>query len=370
MHIERIRLEHFRNIQTLEIKPNQGVNLIVGENASGKTNFCEAIYYTAQGRLLKGKRQRELINWEENYTRIEIETEKDHIKLVLDRESQMKRVEVNYQSVSTTGDMDRYLRSFIFVPDELQIIKGSPQGRRRFLNRSITALDREYSYYLEKYRKELSRKNALLKKERIDHRLLEVLNESLVETGSRLLHRRVHYLNELNDRLPQIYERLMRKKGTLRLKYLCSLDEPYQDLNIGIGMNEIRERYATRIEAVKAEERERHFSLVGPHRDDLRFIWDGVDMERYGSQGQQKLFIISIKVAQVELIQEQFTDSPILIIDDVISEFDQNRAKLLIENLPTNGQVFLTHTEVNDLLQRLDGDIYYMIDGRMTHGHR
>lgn len=357
MRLRKISLRNFRNLRRVELLPAEDLNIIVGSNASGKTNLCEAIYYASLETLLKGDRQSDLITWGEEYTLMEFDVDGDHLKIYLNGNERSKTVEVNLKR-HLTGRLYDHMRVVSFTPDDLHIIKGSPKGRRRFLDSCICELDPEYRYNLRKYKQVVRRKNALLKKAWLDQGLKEVLNGKLAELGAILIKGRLEYIHEVNQRLSVLYRELREAKGCLQLKYHADLAKfPYEDLE------SIRMALSQNIEKEAHQEEQRGFSLVGPHRDDLNFSVDGVDMRKYGSQGEQKLCIIALKLAQLELHRERLGEYPILIMDDVVSELDCQRMKLLLDNLPSRVQIFLTYTEITEPLRNLGGQLYRVEGG-------
>ncbi|MGQ9477673.1 MAG: DNA replication/repair protein RecF [Candidatus Bipolaricaulia bacterium] len=359
MRLKRLVLRNFRNLWEVEITPHPGYNLLLGANGSGKTNLCEALYFAARGELLKGERQRELIAWGESQALIELELDRDSLKIVLDGAAQMKRVELN-DKPAEPGRLDECLRVVAFTAADLQVVKGEPQLRRAFLDSAIAELDPEYKRYWRRYERVVSGKNYLLRQGQgqPDHELLTVYQGELAGLGARLLSRRLAYLQELNDELRCLQGRLGSSKS-LELEYLPSL----------AGLPEEPEQFepwlASGLEQMAAEEARRGFSLVGPHRDDLRFTSAGVDLKRFGSQGEQRLAILEVKLAQCELHRRRFGSYPILILDDLLSELDSRSGQLLLMAFPPGAQVFLTATELPAALEGFVGRTYLLEEGRV-----
>lgn len=359
MRLERLVLRNFRNLREVEIAPHPGYNLLLGPNGSGKTNLCEALYFAARGELLKGERQRELIAFGESLALIELELDHDSLKIVLDGAAKMKRVEVNGKPAGP--HFPPLLRVVAFTASDLQVIKGEPQLRRAFLDGAIGELDPEYKRYLRRYERVVSGKNYLLRQGqgRPDQELLAVYQEELAGLGARLLARRLAYLRELNEELRRLRGRL--ELRPLELEYLSSLE----------GLPEAKEPerleswLARGLERLAEEEAKCGFSLVGPHRDDLRFISAGIDLRRFGSQGEQRLAIIQAKLAQCELHRQRFGDYPILILDDLLSELDPRAGRLLLGALPKGVQAFLTATEPPPALEGLVDRTYLLEEGRV-----
>lgn len=353
MKIERLVLYNFRNLARAELAPDDGLNLIVGPNAAGKSNLCEAIYFTAKGWLLKGERQRDVIRWGEHETAIELAVNGDEIRVHLNGRARAKTIELNHEKKSQS-ELSARLHALLFTPDELQIIKGRPDQRRRFLDRSIADLHREYRHVLLEYEQVLQRKNALLRRGSPDLDVLEVFNHELADRGSRLIKRRLEYIQELNKTLPERYRAICGRESELVLVY----EGPTAPL-------------AQLIKRLTPEEIRRGMALVGPHRDDLRFELDGHDLRRFGSQGEQKSALCAVLLAQLDLHYHRFGDYPVFILDDVLSELDSTRLRRLLELLPPNIQIFLTQTvtatsELHPQVRAAARRIFAIEDGQLS----
>jgi len=361
MRLRRISLKNFRNLREVELFPDEGYNLLLGANAAGKTNLCEALYYAARGELLKGERQRELIRWGERWTLIELAVGEDNLRITLDGEERTKRVEINGKP-ERPRQLAEYLRVVAFTADDLAAVKGRPSGRRRLLNSLLAELDLEYKFHWRRYERVLRGKNLLLRQERPDKELLGVYQQELVKLGAWLVARRLDYLRQLNEELRALHGRLEIGRGPLQLEYISSI--PHLPGDEG----ELKGLLAAVVEARAEEERQRGFSVVGPHRDDLQFVSDRVDLGQFGSQGEQRLAMIQLKLAQLELHRKRFGQYPILILDDLLSELDPRRGGLLLSALPLGIQAFLTATELRPPLQELGCRIYLLEDGRVREG--
>ncbi len=361
MRLQRIKLVNFRNIRRLDWSPGAGLNVIVGANAAGKTNLCEALYYPAHGLLLKGERQRELICWDEQQAWLELELGSDLLRIELDARRQRRLLSLNGER-GRQSEVCQVWQALLFSPDELQILKGSPGGRRRFFDQAIADLDPEYRRLGYEYDQFLRRKNALLKKPHFNRELLEVLNAGLVKRGARLLQGRLDYLRALGDELFRQYRQLVPGSAKLELRYRSGL-------HLGAGpaeAPELRARLEEAIRELQAQEIERGMALVGPHRDDFSFRLEGAEMRRFSSQGEQKTALIALVLAQLELVQQRWGEYPVLILDDVLSELDSRRAEALLDNLPSGLQIFLTATELNERLRAQAGRFDRMSAGRLS----
>lgn len=353
MKIERLALYNFRNLAPLELIPDGGLNLIIGPNAAGKSNLCEAIYYGARGWLLKGERQRDVIAWGQAETSLEFAVNGDAIRIHLNGRARAKTMELNREKKSQS-ELSARLRALLFTPDELQIIKGRPEQRRRFLDRSIAELFREYRHVLLEYEQALQRKNALLRRGHPNLEVLEVFNQELIDRGSWLIRKRLDYIQELNKTLSERYQAICGRKSELTVIY----EGPMAPL-------------AQLIKHLTPDEIQRGMALVGPHRDDIRFELDGHDLQRFGSQGEQKSALCAVLLAQLDLHYQRFGDYPVFILDDVLSELDSERLHRLLELLPKNIQIFLTQTvsDVSELppdVRTAAQRIFALKDGKLS----
>lgn len=359
MIIKQLKLKNFRNLSDIDTSFNDKINVIVGPNASGKTNFCESLYYSSCGQLLKGDRQREVIGWDGPHTLIEIKLDTDdQIKIYLNREKREKITQLNKKNCSP-GEIYQKLHLLLFTPDNLQILKGSPQGRRKFFNQKISHLDANFSNHLKRYHSVVGKKNASLKKENIDPHLLEVFNQKIAQYGSQIIAKRLKYMEAINEHLSDIYCKFSTNLDHLEIRYS---KHRYR----GKNAHKIRELISHAIQAKSQQERKRGYCLVGPHRDDILFLLNNKDLRKYGSFGEHKLSIIAHKLAHLELYHAKFKDYPVLIMDDIMGELDFGNREKLLKNLPSGIQIFLTYTELVKPLPSLEGDFYRLDRGKIT----
>ena len=356
MKVSKLSLRQFRNLSPLTLVPHPHFNLIVGPNASGKTNLCEALYFASRGQLLKGERQRELIRWECTWSSLSLEVAGEHIKIQLNGVEEGKTILLSGESASQRRVFDAF-KVLIFTPDDLQVLKGNPSLRRRLLDRSISDLDKHYRAQALAYEHVVRRKNALLRHEASDEELLQVYNQKLLEHGAHLVEARLRFLEEMNAVLEHVHPRLNQAGSRLQLRYESEVEHSLTGASEGLQ---------AALQRIQAREKRAGMSLIGPHRDDVAFYIEDVDLRRFGSQGQQKTALIAFKLAQLELYRRRFDEYPVLVLDDVLSELDPQRTQLLLDHLPQELQLFLTETHLSPpLLGRAD-KVFHVEQGRVS----
>ena len=377
MRLKRLSLTNFRNYLRLELDLPPQITLLHGGNAQGKTNLLEAIYYLSAATSPQAEADRQLINWrawEEDLPFARLTTDiieegplrRLEITLLPSSQGSLRK-EIKINGVKRrVADLLGLLKVVIFLPQDVGLIAGSPSPRRRYLNALISQVDRAYPRALQEYGRVLIRRNHLLRRlrERADFGQLEFWDERLVERGSQLIAARLRAVSGLNDLAQEIHLHLTGEEEDLRLFYKSSLPleegarSPYQlpldilhhpasqMLQPQLAAAEIANLFHQRLRERRRQEIERGVTLVGPHRDDLRFFVGGMDLTIYGSRGQQRTCALSLKLAQVGLIRTEAGEEPILLLDDVMSELDPARRKYLLASIERQEQVIITATEL------------------------
>lgn len=379
MFLAHLSLTNFRNYVRAELDFSSPLTVVRGTNAQGKTNLLEAIYYLATAGSPRARTDRELINWlayEEPspFARLEgrvqgSETLREvSVVLLLPNDRLQKEIKVNGVKRRAV-DLIGQLKTVLFMPEDIDLIAGSPDARRRYLDSAISQVDRGYSRALHQYNRVLVQRNSLLRglRDRAgDPYQLEFWDQRLIEQGSRLLAGRLTAVTELNELVQDIHPRLTGGHERLRLVYRSSLpldgEEwplPYRQLSLGTALPDgaalttdvpdratIKAAFEEQLGSRRAEEIERGMSLYGPHRDDLRFLVGGVDMCTFGSRGQQRTIAISVKLAELDLIRSRTGEEPVLLLDDVMSELDEARREYLMDTIHGDQQVIITTTDL------------------------
>ncbi len=347
MHVKKISLINFRNYRNVEVLFDPFLNIFLGDNAQGKTNLLESIFYLSGGSSNRTSQDRELVKWEKDSFTISalFETRKGNYHLqVLKSLDGNKEIKLN--GIQQKG-LPQELKAIIFSPEDLNLVKGSPSLRRNFIDREISQIYSVYRYNLQNYNKILRQRNKLLKLSKDRNKLisdLEAWDNQLVEYGSLLILKRLEVVKKLAILSRLIYRRLTDHKENLEVCYYSNLN----DLNINIdkkfSIEEIKDAYFKALLEKREEEIRYRATLPGPHRDDLVISIDNKQARNFASQGQQRTSILALKLSIIELIKSQYGEYPILLLDDVFSELDRKRRDFLIKEIKSSVQTFITST--------------------------
>jgi DNA replication and repair protein RecF len=349
VHIERLTLKQFRNYDELDVSFEPNVNVIIGENAQGKTNVIEAIYFLALAKSHRTARDKELIQWEAPFARIEGAFQKQNgpLSLHVVLSGKGKKVKVNGLEQRRLSDYIGAVNVVMFGPEDLNLVKGSPQIRRRFLDMELGQMSPVYLHQLAMYQKILLQRNHLLKQlfgKANSAPMLDVLTDQLIEVAVEVTKKRFEFIQLLQRWAEEIHQAISRGKEKLVITY-----EPSVHVSEQLNLSKLREGFYEAYEQKKERERQRGTTLFGPHRDDLVFFVNDKDVQTYGSQGQQRTTALSLKLAEIELMKETIGDYPILLLDDVLSELDDYRQSHLLHAIQHRVQTFVTTTNVDGI---------------------
>ncbi|KQO10599.1 DNA replication/repair protein RecF [Paenibacillus sp. Leaf72] len=370
MFLKNIHLQNYRNYGQLELETSNQVNLFVGPNAQGKTNLLEAIFALALTKSHRTSKDKELIGWEADSARLQGMVDKRYgtAQLELLLSTQGKKAKINGLEQRKLSNFIGSLNVVMFAPEDLEIVKGTPGVRRRFLDMEIGQVQPGYLHTLQQYGKVLVQRNNYLKSASpgsMQQTMLDVWNTQLAELGVKIMKKREHFIHKLQRWAEQIHSGITAGSEQLTITYRPSLGsgEP-EDESV------LFEQFMIKLTQVKEQEIRRGMSLVGPHRDDLAFFINGKEASVYGSQGQQRTTALSLKLAEIELIAEEIGEYPLLLLDDVLSELDQHRQTQLIETFQSKVQTFITTTglESVNISKLQDACIYNVREGQVTRG--
>lgn len=355
MRLVSIELSNFRNYRDIHIDFDRNVTIFYGENAQGKTNALESVYVAATTKSHKGVKDRELILFGEDEA---------HIKMILSdggsatrvdmhiKKNKNKGIAVNGVPLRKASELFGLLHVVFFSPEDLQMIKNGPAERRRFIDAEECQINKLYLYNIVEYNKLLNQRNRVLKE--LEYRpdyetLLEVLDEQMAGYGSFVIRERMKFIQHLGELVKKIHYRLSGERENLEIIYEPSVD-PDQFVEV--------------LRRDREKEKKQKMTLSGPHRDDIRFMINGVDIRNFGSQGQQRTAALSLKLAEIDLMEEETGKKPLLLLDDVLSELDSNRQNLLLQNI-RGIQTLISCTGLDDFIRnRFTIDrVYHVVGG-------
>lgn len=334
MYIKNIKLNNFRNYSNQEIDLEKEINLFVGDNAQGKTNILEAIFLCAIGKSFRAKKEKELIKLDEQNACVEIEFEKsDRIGKIKIELSEKKNVFINGIKQNKLSDILGNINIVMFSPDDIEILKSGPAKRRRFLNIIISQLRPKYVYCLNMYLKTLEQRNNYLRQIKIENKpkeLLEIWDEKLAEYANNIFYYRNDFIEKIKNKINKIHNEITENKEEIKVKYItdCVDKDKY--------LKELKNSWDTDIQ--------KGYTTKGIHRDDFYVYINGKQVNIYGSQGQNRTAILSLKLSELEIIYDEIGEYPILLLDDFMSELDSKRIENFLKSV-SNTQILITCTD-------------------------
>ncbi len=358
MMIESVELKNYRNYEHLYVDFSPGTNILYGDNAQGKTNILESIYVCCTTKSHRGSKDKEMIQFNREESHIKLKVRKNDVPYRIDmhlKKNKAKGVAINGVPIRKASELFGIVNVVFFSPEDLNIIKNGPSERRRFVDLELCQLNKLYVHALIQYNRTVNQRNRLLKELifRPEYEsTLDVWDIQLVQYGRQVIQYRREFINQLNEIIGDIHRTLSGEKESLQVSYEpdTEMDEIEQALRKNRDMD-IRLKTTT----------------VGPHRDDLNFIVNGIDIRKFGSQGQQRTAALSLKLAEIELVKYLVKDYPVLLLDDVLSELDGNRQEHLLDGID-HIQTVITCTGLEDLMNhRFRTDrIFRVIEGTVT----
>ena len=367
MYLSKIELSHYRNYKKEKVTFCDKVNIFIGDNAQGKTNILESIYILALTKSHRVGFENNIIQDGEMACRIkgmlrDNSSLKD-LEILINQDK--KKVFINKKEIRKIADYISNMNVIMFCPNDLDIVKGSPQGRRNLLNIEISQLYPLYINYINEYNKILKNRNEYLKQINLDSnkdtRYLDILNEELVERGIYIYQYRKKYLDYINEYIKGIYESIIGIKN-IEIVYEHNLDID------DFSRENIRKKFMKKLTSNFKREVMQGMTLFGPHRDDFSFYLNDKDLKFYGSQGQQRIAIISFKLAEVSLFNQELNRNPILLLDDIFSELDIKKRNQIIKNIPNDIQTVISTTDLKNIQKKVlkDAKIFIVDNGKVT----
>lgn len=357
MVVESLNLEHYRNYQQLSMEFIEGTNILYGDNAQGKTNILEALYVCSTTKSHRGSRDREIIQFGEEESHIKLMIRKNDVPYRVDmhlKKNKSKGIAINGIPIKRASELFGIVNVVFFSPEDLSIIKSGPSERRRFIDMELCQLDKFYLHNIVHYNKIINQRNKLLKDisfhfEQSLYDTLDIWDIQLADYGNKIIKRRKEFIKQINDIIFDIHSNLSGGRENISLKYEPNIE----------AENIYEELLRNREKDMKLKS-----TSVGPHRDDMGFYIKDIDIRKYGSQGQQRTAALSLKLSEIELVKKIIHDSPILLLDDVMSELDSSRQNQLLNSL--NGiQTIVTCTGLDEFIENRVSinRIYRIING-------
>ncbi len=352
MYINNIKISKFRNYDTLDINFNKEINIIYGKNGQGKTNLLESIYVLGMTKSHRSFIDNDLIKDNNLAAKISGQLINKNIptKLEIIINKKEKKLFIDKDKISRNSDYISNMNVIIFYPDDLDLIKGSPNIRRRYLNLEISQLDSTYIIIFNDFNKILKIRNEYLKKinnnENYDQNYFNIINDIYIEKASLIYKMRYKYIEKINDYCTKVYNKLA-NIDNFKLLYKPIVNFSNYDLN------NIKLQLKEKLDAMLKVEIKLKNTIIGPHRDDFLFLIDDIDLKKYGSQGQQRMAVLSIKLSEIEILKKYKQTTPILLLDDVFSELDSKKKNNLLKYIKKSIQTIITTTDLALIDQKI-----------------
>lgn len=342
MIVESLKLQNYRNYEYLNMNFDKKINIIYGDNAQGKTNILESMYVCATSKSHRGSKDREIIRFDNDESHIKVNVKKNDMNYRIDmhlKKNKPKGIAVNGIPIKRAVELFGILNIVFFSPEDLNIIKNGPSERRRFIDMELSQLDKIYLDCLINYNKVVNQRNSLLKEYAFSGRediisSLDIWDMQLVKYGNDVIKSREKFVKEINDLVKSIHTKLSGDREQLEIIYEpCVKEQDFES------------------ELVRVRDRDLKFKCtnIGPHKDDMCFLINGMDVRKYGSQGQQRTSALSLKLAEIELVKQIIHDTPVLFLDDVLSELDSRRQNFLLDSIG-NIQTMITCTGLDEFI--------------------
>lgn len=365
MRIIALKFENYRNLRDDIITPCEGVNIIYGDNAQGKTNLLEAMWLFCGGHSFRSSKDNEVINWDKDFARLEMrflgQDREQNAKILF--QSNRKKVEINGVEKKSAASLIEKYCAVVFSPEHLNFIKRGPSERRKFIDSAICREKLKNAVILSKYNRVLNQRNSLLKdiyKRPSLEDTLSIWDEPLIENGALLIKYRMEYAKMLSKRAAVYHNGISKGNEELKIRYISSADISEND-----SVEEITKKLRNKFDSNRSDDIRTGFTNYGPHRDDIEILINDKNAKSFASQGQQRSAVLSLKLAEASVLKERMGEEPVILLDDVLSELDTKRQDFLLNEL-TDCQVFITCCEKSNKEQLRDGKIFYLQNGEIS----
>ena len=362
MRVIALKVENYRNLKNDIIKPCDGVNVIYGDNAQGKTNLLEALWLFCGGHSFRTNKDNEVIAWNKNFSRLEMrffgQDREQNAKLTF--QGNKKSVEINGVSKKSTASLIERYCAVVFSPEHLSLIKRGPSERRKFIDSAICREKLKNAVVLSKFNRVLNQRNTLLKdiyKRPSLEDTLSIWDEPMIKHGAILIKTRLDYVKMLSDFASGYHNGISNGKEELKIKYISTADITEND-----SIFEIESKLREKFEKSRKDDIRTGVTNYGPHRDDIEILINGKNAKAFASQGQQRSAVLSLKLAEASVLKNRMGEEPVILLDDVLSELDSGRQNFLLNEL-NSCQVFITCCEKSGREQLKDGKIFYINNG-------
>ena len=377
MYLKHFIAQNYRNLEQLDVDFDPNVNIFIGQNAQGKTNLLEAIYFLALTRSHRTSSDKELIAFGQDFANISGHVYKSQVdvslRILLSKKG--KKVWINRVEQAKLSKYVGQLNAILFSPEDLDLIKGAPSLRRRFMDQEFGQINAEYLYFAGKYKQVLQQKNNYLKQlasgAAHDTLFLDVLSDQLAGVAAEVIVRRFKFLKFLDHYAQNAYTSISSSNEKLKINYRSSVRDITEDDDVEI----VYQKLLASFQKNKQMELLKKTTLSGPHRDDIEFELDGKDAHLYGSQGQQRTIALSVKLAEIQLVHHLTSEYPLLLLDDVMSELDHSRQSALLNYIHGKTQTFITTTDLEGIsweiikkpkVYRIKSGEIYLEEGKMN----
>ena len=364
MKVIAVKFENYRNLKNDIIQPCDGVNIIYGDNAQGKTNLLEAIWLFCGGHSFRSAKDSEVIRWDENFARLEMrffgQEREQTAKLIFT--GNKKQLEINGVEKKSAAALIEKFCAVVFSPEHLNLIKRGPSQRRKFIDSAICREKLQNAVILSKFNRVLVQRNSLLKdiyRRPSLENTLSVWDEPLIQNGAMLIKKRMDYVEMLSQRAKIYHDGISKNSEKLEIKYISSIDAEMSDRT-----DEIAEKFRKKLNENRKDDIRTGVTNFGPHRDDIEILINGKNARAFGSQGQQRSAVLSLKLAEASVLKERMGEEPVILLDDVLSELDSKRQDFLLNELK-GCQVFITCCEKSNKEQLKEGKIFLLKNGEV-----
>ncbi|MGL4624390.1 MAG: DNA replication/repair protein RecF [Culicoidibacterales bacterium] len=366
MRVQSLQLRQFRNYQNQAVTLHPQMNIFLGANAQGKTSLIESLYVLAFTKSYRCQNYRELIQFEADFAKItaQIELAERHVELTTILSKKGKKLQINGVEQQRLNEYIGQLAVIKFSPEDLELVKGQPSIRRKFLDIELSQASPAYFLALANFQRLLKQRNEYLKQTQLDEIYLDILDEALAQVAGKIYWQRFCFVKEMNAIIRPIHEQLTQKQEQILIQYQTDLGNECADFT---EEHFFSQAYKKVLKKSIARDRKLQSTTTGPHKDDLQFFIATRNVKQFGSQGQQRTTVLSLKLAEIEWFAQKRQEYPILLLDDVLSELDDQRKVQLLNFINDKVQTFITTTEMHEILSDLTGayTVFDVKDGKL-----